>query len=67
MTWPRQSSQDQNQHSCIQETDCASAAQAIGRGNRLRDLEIWVRGHSMSLKLLPFESLGALSCIDLPF
>jgi len=26
-----------------------------------RDLEIAVRGHSMSLKLVPFESLGALS------
>ena len=26
-----------------------------------RDLEIWVRGHSMSLKLVPFESLGAVS------
>jgi len=25
----------------------------------LRDLEIGVRGHSMSLKLVPFESLGA--------
>jgi len=26
-----------------------------------RDLEIWVRGHSGSLKLVPFESLGAVS------
>jgi len=26
-----------------------------------RDLEIWVRGHSRSLKLVPFESLGAVS------
>ena len=26
-----------------------------------RDLEIGVRGHSMSLKLVPFESLGAVS------
>jgi len=26
-----------------------------------RDLETWVRGHSMSLKLVPFESLGAFS------
>ena len=25
------------------------------------DLEIWVRGHSRSLKLVPFESLGAVS------
>ena len=26
-----------------------------------RDLEIWVRGHSRSFKLAPFESLGAIS------
>ena len=26
-----------------------------------RDLEIWLRGHSRSLKLVPFESLGAVS------
>jgi len=26
-----------------------------------RDLEMWVRGHSRSLKLVPFESLGAVS------
>jgi len=26
-----------------------------------RDLEMWVRGHSMSLKVVPFESLGAVS------
>ena len=26
-----------------------------------RDLEIWLRGHSTSLKLVPFESLGAVS------
>ena len=25
------------------------------------DREIWVRGHSVSLKLVPFESLGAVS------
>ena len=25
------------------------------------DLEIWVKGHSKSLKLVPFESLGAVS------
>ena len=25
------------------------------------DLETWVRGHSRSLKLVPFESLGAVS------
>ena len=25
------------------------------------DLEIWVKGHSRSLKLVPFESLGAVS------
>jgi len=27
-----------------------------------RDLEIWVRGHSRSFKMVPFESLGAVSC-----
>ena len=26
-----------------------------------RDLEMWVGGHSRSLKLVPFESLGAVS------
>ena len=26
-----------------------------------RDLETWVRGHSRSLKLVPFKSLGAVS------
>ena len=26
-----------------------------------RDLEMWVRGHSRSLKLIPFESLGVVS------
>jgi len=26
-----------------------------------RYLETWVRGHSRSLKLVPFESLGAVS------
>ena len=26
-----------------------------------RDLQMWVRGHSRSLKLVPFESLGAVS------
>ena len=26
-----------------------------------RDLEMWVRGHSGSLKLMPFESFGAVS------
>ena len=26
-----------------------------------RDLEMWVRGHSRSLKVVPFESLGAVS------
>ena len=26
-----------------------------------RDLEIWLRGHSRSLKLMPFKSLGAVS------
>jgi len=25
------------------------------------DLEIWVRGHSKSLKMSPFESLGTVS------
>ena len=27
-----------------------------------RDLEMWVRGHSRSLKLVSFESLGEVSC-----
>jgi len=26
-----------------------------------RDLEMWVRGHSKSLKMVPFESLGMVS------
>jgi len=26
-----------------------------------RDLEMWVRGHSRSLKVVPFESLGKVS------
>jgi len=26
-----------------------------------RDLEIWVKGHSRSVKLVSFESLGAVS------
>jgi len=26
-----------------------------------RDLAIWLKGHSRSLKLVPFESLGAVS------
>jgi len=26
-----------------------------------RDLETWIRGHSRSLKLVPIESLGAVS------
>ena len=26
-----------------------------------RDFEIWVKGHSRSLKLVPFESLGTVS------
>jgi len=26
-----------------------------------RDLEMWVRGHSRSFKLIPFESLGTVS------
>ena len=26
-----------------------------------RDLEMWVRGHSRSLKMVPFKSLGAVS------
>ena len=26
-----------------------------------RDFEMWVRGHSRSLKVIPFESLGAVS------
>jgi len=27
-----------------------------------RDLEMWVKGHSRSLKMEPFESLGTVSC-----
>ena len=27
----------------------------------IRDLEIWVKGHSRSFKLVPLESLGAVS------
>jgi len=27
-----------------------------------RDLEMWVRGHSKSLNLVAFESLGVVSC-----
>jgi len=26
-----------------------------------RDLQMWVRGHSRSLKVVPFESLGSVS------
>jgi len=26
-----------------------------------RDLQVWVRGHSRSLKVVPFESLGTVS------
>jgi len=26
-----------------------------------RDLEMWLRGHSRSLKMVPFESLGTVS------
>ena len=26
-----------------------------------RDLKMWVRGHSRSLKVVPFESLGTVS------
>jgi len=28
---------------------------------KYRDLEVWVRGHSRSFKLLPFESLDVVS------
>ena len=28
------------------------------------DREMWVRGHSRSLKLVPFESLGAVSSVS---
>ena len=33
----------------------------IGRFDYYRDLETWVKGHSRLLKLVPFESLGAVS------
>ena len=26
-----------------------------------RDLELWVRGHARSLKVVPFESMGTVS------
>jgi len=26
-----------------------------------RDIEMWVRGHSRSLKVIPFESVGTIS------
>jgi len=32
-----------------------------------RDLETWVKCHSRSLKLVPFESLGAVSLKMAPF
>jgi len=35
------------------QTDRASAAHTIRRGH-LRDLEIWVKGHSRSLETVPF-------------
>ena len=28
-----------------------------------RDLEMWVRGHSRSLKVVPFENFGTVSCL----
>ena len=31
-----------------------------------RDLEMWIRGHSVSLKVKPFESLGTVSLLFLP-
>jgi len=31
-----------------------------------RDLEMWVRGHSRSFKVVPFESLGTVSLFVLP-
>ena len=30
-----------------------------------RDLEMWVRGHMRSLKVVPFESLGTVSIVTL--
>jgi len=30
-----------------------------------RDLEMWVKGHSRSLKLVPFESLSAISSVTM--
>jgi len=33
----------------------------LSNGEYYRDLEMWVRGQSRSLKMLPFESLGTVS------
>jgi len=40
---------------------CAQLTRDLFAIAKFRDLEIWVRGHSRSLKSVPFKSLGAVS------
>ena len=39
----------------------SSAVSEIFIVEKCRDLEIWVRGHSRSLKVKPFDRLGTIS------